>query len=141
MDISMTPAEIDEYLDRPLMARLAAVGRDGYPAVYPVWFIYEGGEIIASTMKGAPKTKKIEANPKVGFTVDSFGLDETKGVIIRGTAVIIEDDDKETSKKILLKYLGSEDDPVYQRTIEMPRVLIKIKPEKTYSWDYSKMGG
>lgn len=140
MDLSMSKEEIERYLSEPLVARIATIGKDGYPNVHPMWFIYEGGEIIMGTMSGTAKTKNIRDNQKVGVVIDTAGETETKGVIFRGKADLVEDETKEMTKKILLRYLGTTDDPMYQQLIQMPRTLIKIRPEKTISWDFSKMG-
>ncbi|MEM4523586.1 MAG: hypothetical protein QXF29_00575, partial [Archaeoglobaceae archaeon] len=59
-----------------------------------------------------------------------------KGVIIRGTAEIVESE--ELSRKVLLKYLSPED-PEFQQLLQIPRVVVKVKPEKIYSWDSSKL--
>jgi len=140
LDLSMSKEEIEEYLSEPLIVRLATIGKDGYPTVHPMWFIYEGGEIIIGTMTGTVKTKNIENNQKVGVVIDTAGETGTKGVIFRGKAELVEDETREITKKILLRYIGTTDDPMYQQIIQMPRTLIKIRPEKTCSWDFSKMG-
>ncbi len=140
MDLSMSKEEIEKYLSQPLVARLATIGKDGYPNVHPMWFIYEGGEIIIGTGTGTVKTKNVRDNQKVGVVIDTAGETEMKGVIFRGKAELVEDETKEMTKKIILRYLGTTDDPMYQQLIQMPRTLIKIRPEKTYSWDFSKMG-
>jgi hypothetical protein len=60
-------------------------------------------------------------------------------VVFRGSAELVNEGVMETAKKIVLKYLGNTDDPMYQRLIDIPRTIIKLRPEKTVSWDYAKM--
>jgi PPOX class probable F420-dependent enzyme len=139
MDLSMTRGEIEEYLSQPIIARLGTMGKDGYPNVHPLWFIYEDGELIISTMKGSAKIRNIEGNPKAAVAIDTADESQTKGVLFRGKAELVEDESKEITRKILLKYLGTPDHPMYQRIIQMPRTVIKIRPKKTHSWDFAKM--
>lgn len=135
MDDSMSKEELGQYLSQPIIARLATIGKDGYPNVHPLWFLYQNEEIIISTGKDTTKTKNIKANPNVGIIIDTVEETGLKAVIFRGKADLIDDETKETTKKVLLKYLGTEDDPMFQMLINMPRTIIKIKPEKIVSWD------
>lgn len=138
MDLSMTKGEIEEFLSGNLIARISTIGKDGYPIVHPMWFLHEDGLIVFTTPKYAVKLKNIRRNPKAAVAIDIAG-DETKGVVFRGTAELVEEGAREKAKKILLKYLGDQDDPMYKRLIEIPRTIIRFRPEKTLSWDYGKM--
>ncbi|MEM0350192.1 MAG: pyridoxamine 5'-phosphate oxidase family protein [Archaeoglobaceae archaeon] len=112
IDISMSQKEIQEFLSKPLIARIATVGKDLTPNVHPVWFLYDGEFIYISTGKFSAKVRNIIRNPKVAVVVDVSEKEGNKGVIIRGTAEIVESE--ELSRKVLLKYLSPED-PEFQR--------------------------
>ncbi|MEM1578666.1 MAG: PPOX class F420-dependent oxidoreductase [Archaeoglobaceae archaeon] len=136
MDIRMGENEIRDFLSKPLIARMATIGKDLMPNVHPVWFLFDGEFIYVSTAKFSAKARNVTRNPKVAITVDISERGGNKGVIIRGIAEIVEDD--ELSKKVLLKYL-SPNDPEFQQLLQIPRVVIKIRPLKVYSWDSSKL--
>jgi PPOX class probable F420-dependent enzyme len=138
VDVRMSEGELDGFLSEAHLARLATIGVDEFPNMHPMWFIYEDGAVIIGTPKDTVKIKNIKRNPRVAIGIDIAG-DVTKGVVFRGRAELIEDDVKSITRRILLKYLGDSDHPMYQPLLEMPRTIIKIMPEKTYSWDYSKM--
>ncbi|MEM4524609.1 MAG: pyridoxamine 5'-phosphate oxidase family protein, partial [Archaeoglobaceae archaeon] len=70
IDISMSQKEIQEFLSKPLIARIATVGKDLTPNVHPVWFLYDGEFIYISTGKFSAKVRNIIRNPKVAVVVD-----------------------------------------------------------------------
>ena len=41
---ALSQAEIDEYLNRRIMARMATQRADGYPHLTPIWFVWEDGK-------------------------------------------------------------------------------------------------
>ncbi|MEM0504023.1 MAG: pyridoxamine 5'-phosphate oxidase family protein, partial [Archaeoglobaceae archaeon] len=112
------------------------VGKDLMPNVHPVWFLYDGEFVYVSTAKFSAKARNVKRNPKVAIVIDVSEKTGNKGVIIRGNAEIVENE--ELAKRILLKYLSPQD-PEFQQLLQIPRVVIKIKPQSVYSWDSSKM--
>lgn len=136
----MTQKELEEFLSSPVLARIATVGKDCTPHITPVWFLYEDGTIIISTRKGSTKIRNIKNNPAVAISIDTTGESMNKGVIFRGKAELAEKDTLEIVKKSCKKYLGSLDHPVAKQLLQVKEaVVIKLKPQKTISWDTSKM--
>jgi len=90
----------------------------------------------------AQKVANIRRNPKVSIMVESGGAyAELKGVMVRGECEIVEDP---ATVAEVLAWLGEG------RTTERPsgaarsapkRVVLKITPHKTFTWDHSKLGG
>ncbi len=138
IDTSMSKKELEEFLSKPLIARIATIGKDNMPNIHPVWFLYENGIIFISTGRDSAKVRNIKRNPKVAVTVDVSEDGVNKGVVFRGEAELVEND--ELSKRILLKYLGP-DNPKFKQLVQIPRIVVKVKPEKMFSWDSSKIFG
>lgn len=142
MDISMTQKELGEFLSKPILARIATVGKNSAPHIAPMWFVYENGTLIISTGRDAAKIKNIKNNPAVAVSIDTTeGGFQSGGVILRGKAELVEKDTLEITKKIYKKYLGSLDNPMAKQLLQLPRTVIKLKPQKIFSWDYAKMRG
>lgn len=142
MDISMTQKELEEFLFKPILARIATVGKNSAPHIAPMWFVYENGTLIISTGRDAAKIKNIKNNPAVVVSIDTTeGGFQSRGVILRGKAELVEKDTLEITKKIYKKYLGSLDNPMANQLLQIPRTVIKLKPQKIFSWDYAKMRG
>jgi hypothetical protein len=58
---------------------------DGTPRVVPVWFHWNGREIVMASPPKAPKLKALAKNPKVALTIDDNTFPH-KVLLIRGTA-------------------------------------------------------
>lgn len=76
-----------ELLHSAIPARLAYVWRDGTPRVVPIWFHWNGAEIVLGTPLKAPKVQALVHNPKVVLTIDSHTW-PYKVLQIRGTAQV-----------------------------------------------------
>ena len=50
-----------QLLQSTIPARLAYVWRDGTPRVVPIWFHWNGKEIVLGTPQRAPKVRAIES--------------------------------------------------------------------------------
>lgn len=74
-----------ELLRSKIPARLAYVWTDGSPRVVPIWFHWNGREIVMATPPKAPKLKALTKNPKVALTIDDNTFPH-KVLLIRGTA-------------------------------------------------------
>lgn len=74
-----------ELLQSKIPARLAYVWTDGTPRVVPIWFHWNGREIVMGTPPKAPKLKALARNPKVSLTIDGNDF-PNKVLLIRGTA-------------------------------------------------------
>lgn len=74
-----------EMLSSKIPARLAYVWTDNTPRVVPIWFHWNGSEIVMATPPKAPKLKALATNPKVSLTIDNNEFPH-KVLLIRGTA-------------------------------------------------------
>src|ERR1700752_291442 len=60
-----------ELLQSTIPARLAYIGTDEAPRVIPIWFHWNGREIVMATPSRAPKLKALAKRPKVSLTIDN----------------------------------------------------------------------
>jgi hypothetical protein len=74
-----------ELLQSKIPARLAYVWTDGSPRVIPIWFHWNGREIVMATPPRAPKLKALAKNPRVSLTIDDNTFPH-KVLLIRGRA-------------------------------------------------------
>jgi len=74
-----------ELLQSKIPARLAYIGTDGGPRVVPIWFHWNGHEIVMASPPKAPKLKALAKNSKVSLTIDENTFPH-KVLMIRGTA-------------------------------------------------------
>jgi PPOX class probable F420-dependent enzyme len=145
--IRLTPQEQAAFLrDHPKCA-LATIDRDGFPHVVAMGFYVEDGVFYMTSYAKAQKVLNIRRNPKVGLMVETgAGYAELMGVMVRGTCEII--DDVETVRRVMNHRRGS---PERGARVESgrrgsldsapKRVVLKVTPHKTASWDHQKLGG
>src|SRR5580765_3040477 len=74
-----------ELLVSQIPARLAYVWTDGTPRVIPIWFHWNGHDIVMASPPKAPKLRALAKNPKVSLTIDDNTFPH-KVLLIRGTA-------------------------------------------------------
>ncbi len=75
-------------LQSTIPAQLAYVWPDGTPRVVPIWFHWNGKELILGSPPRAPKLKALRLNPKVALTIDDHAVWPYKALLIRGTAQV-----------------------------------------------------
>ena len=51
-------------------ARLAYSWTDGSPRVVPIWFHWNGDQLVLGSPSKAPKLKALAADPRVALTID-----------------------------------------------------------------------
>lgn len=73
-----------EMLSSKIPARLAYVWTDNTPRVVPIWFHWNGSQIVMATPPKAPKLKALAKNPKVSLTIDNNEFPH-KVLLIRGS--------------------------------------------------------
>jgi PPOX class probable F420-dependent enzyme len=74
-----------ELLASKIPARVAYVAPDGTPRVLPIWFHWDGRELVLGTAPNAAKAKELAQNPKVAVTIDTNDFPH-KVLLLRGTA-------------------------------------------------------
>ena len=121
-----------KLLQSTIPARLAYVWPDGSPRVLPIWFHWNGEEIVLGTPPTAPKVEALRQNPKVALTIDGNEW-PYKVLVIRGTASVevIEGVVPEYAAAAE-RYFGKEQGPVWVEQVkglfsQMGRV--RIQPE------------
>ena len=78
-----------ELLRSPQPLRLAYLGRDGFPRVVPVGFVWKEGRIYACTATSAPKVEALQERPQVAGVIDEgISSGDARQLLIRGTAEV-----------------------------------------------------
>lgn len=90
------------------MARLAYTWVDGTPRVVPLWFQWDGTNILMWTPPTAPKVKALSANPTVAVTIDRNEW-PAHILLVRGTAHLSTvPTDAPSYVTMTERYLGAE---------------------------------
>ena len=74
-----------QLLNSKIPARLAYTALDGSPRVVPIWFHWDGEQLVLGTAPASPKVKALTKNAKVALTIDEDTY-PPKVLLVRGTA-------------------------------------------------------
>ncbi len=118
-------------LDAPVGV-LATIGRDGFPQVTALWFLYDEGEgaVRFSLNTSRQKTKNLRACPEASFLVID-PASPYRTIEIRGRAELHPDDDYAVADAVGRKY-GAD-----FRTLDRPgeqRLAVTLRPTKVNTW-------
>lgn len=140
LDLSMSPRELDAYLEARRTIRLATVGAaDGRPHVVPLWFVWLDGVAYLNSTRGNLTLRNLERHPvATGSIDDGDGYDELRGVLLSGPVQEAGDDPRveEVARRWSEKYMGGKPVP-YGRWKN--RVWLRLRPDRVTSWDFRKI--
>lgn len=136
---SITQDEIEIFLSRPLIARLGTINEDGTIHIAPIYFKYEKGEFILGTQNVSCRVRNIKRNPKVTLLIDD-PTPPYKAVLVYGQAEL-EYDNVVQKRTAIFEQFDTKAEAI--QTAEgicnkWPSVVIRIKPDRIVSFDYSK---
>jgi GNAT superfamily N-acetyltransferase len=102
--------DLEDFLDLPLVARLAVSGARGRPTVRPVWFLYEEGSfwwLTASSYSELGRLLTVDARASLVIDTCDLSTGAVLAVTVTGTAVVRPFDAERATRK-LRKYLGPD---------------------------------
>jgi len=142
--VGLSHDEIQQFLaDGKIPLRLATIGGDGSPVIYPVWYHYAKDRLYLFSRKNARKMEDIVRNNTVYFSIDTETF-PNKGVKGKGTAKMISDPSEGVPvvERMLEKYLGDTKSSYRKAMIESVRkgsaVVVEIRPHYYTVWDYAE---
>ena len=125
------PEKYQDLLNKKAFAQLATIMPDGTPQVSPVWFEYDGKNILINSAKGRVKDKNMRRDPRVGLDIQDPD-NPYRHLSIRGRVVQITEDGADAHiDKLTKKYINQDRYP-YRGQGEV-RVIYRIQPEAAHS--------
>jgi PPOX class probable F420-dependent enzyme len=137
---TMSQEDLSDLFAKGNICRLATLDERGWPYVVPVWFEFDesdGGFWFIPRRKSAWATH-IQADPRVSFTIDDDGAPYRK-FMAQGRGTIVEGPNiggawVPIAERMSRRYLGPRGPEYLEPTLNQPRWLIKVIPEKVISW-------
>ena len=122
------PDKAVQLLNKPALAHIVTLMKDGSPQVTPVWGSTDGEYILVNTAEGRLKTRNVRRNPRVALSVvdpaDSYVTLQVRGKVAEVTTTGADAHIDRLAKK----YLGKDTYP--WRSPQEVRLILKIKPER-----------
>ena len=145
--VRMSDEEVAAFLDAAQSLQVATLVKDGAPHLTTVWFLREGKQILFETYGKSQKVMNLKRDPRIAVLAeDGTTYDTLRGVSINGTARVVEDNPERTAlMRDLLDhhFPGQSDEQLDAMSTKMAekRVVVVVTPDKTMSWDHTKLGG
>ena len=144
--IRMTDVEVAEYLDGRHTMNVATIAHDGTIHLVAMWYAMDGPDPVFWTYRKAQKIKNLERDPRITCLVETGDVyEELKGVELVGRGEIITDRDEVLSlgEKVAERYTGPVTDETrpFVHAAGEKRHAVRVRVERTVSWDHSKLGG
>lgn len=145
--IQMTPTEMQAFLDEGRDLQVASLNGDGSPHLVTMWYLREGDDLTFWTYGKSQKVVNVRRDPRITVLVATGeAYEQLRGVSINGTAEVVDDLDEVLAfgERVYEKYWGPIDNDLVRDGVRMmgaKRVVIRVKPDKTTSWDHSKLAG
>lgn len=133
--------DVEQFLRRPLTARLASLRRHG-PAVRPIWYLWEDGSFWWLTGPWSVLPRELEDDPRVALAVDTcdLALGEVKQVLARGRVELHPYETPRALRK-LSRYLGDDPstwDPRFAfNELRSKAMFVQLRPHHLVAKDLS----
>ena len=132
----MTDVELRDFLSQPLIADIVTLKKDGSPQITPVWYDFDGTYLYVSTTTDRAKARNIRRDNRIAISVRNE--DAHKVVLFSATAEILDDKDHITVRGIAARCMPPDKIDGFVTTLEANRVILRMKPIRTISWDFTK---
>lgn len=143
--ITMSEDEITTFVERSRVANLATIGKSGTPHLVAMWYAVIDGEIWFETKSKSQKAVNIRRDDRITLLIeDGDTYDTLRGVSIEGRGEIVDDADAAFAVGVSVweRYTGPYSDdlrPAIEQLLHN-RVVVRLVPERTRSWDHRKLG-
>ncbi len=102
------PAQYRDLLESKALAHVATIGPHGEPQANPVWFGWDGENLLFSQTKGRQKCRNIGREPRIALSIVDPANDY-RYLEVRGTVVRVDDDpDNAFINGMAKKYIGQD---------------------------------
>ena len=143
----MTPEEMQAFLDAGRDLQVASINADGTPHLVTMWYLRDGDDLCFWTYAKSQKVVNLRRDPRITVLVATGeAYEELRGVSINGTATVEEELATVLAfgEKVYEKHWGPIDNDLVREGVHVmgaKRVVIRVSPLKTTSWDHSKLSG
>lgn len=147
--ITMTPEEIQEFLESETILTIASIGPTGHPHLMPMWYTVIDGAPAFWTFAKSQKVLNLRRDPRISALVEAGERDygQLRGVEFEGTANLIDDYDRVLAFGLAVgeRYNGpaavSDAARPFIEAQARKRILVTMNVQRIRSWDHRKLGG
>ena len=131
----LTPDDLGDLLELPLLAVLATYRRDGTVLLSPVWHEWRDNGFNVVTRSTDVKAAHLRRDPRANIVVCEHGP-PYRGLELRASPQLSTTEDRSIVRRIAARYLGPEFGEQYAET-DADDLLIRLEPGKLRGWDFA----
>jgi PPOX class probable F420-dependent enzyme len=131
----LTPADLGDLLERPLLATLATRRIDDSILLSPVWHEWRDGAFLIAVEAGDGKLRHVVRDPRVTISVAEADL-PYRGLEVRGDAEVVDLPYGATIRRIGRRYIGPQADELWAEDDDSG-VVLRIAPGALRAWDFA----
>ncbi len=122
------PDQYKDLLQKKAFAHLGTLMKDGSPQVTPIWFGYDGTNILINSAKGRLKDKNMRKRPQVALAI-ADPENPYRYMQIRGKVVEVTENGADAHIDSLAKKYLDQDKYPFRQPGEV-RVIYKVEVER-----------
>ena len=130
---NLTPDDLGDLLEQPLVAVLATYRLDGGVLLSPVWHRWRDGGFDVATGRDDVKVRHLRRDPRASIVVYEH-VSPYRGIEVRGDARLEPAGD--AVRQIAIRYLGGRDGAAYADSAG-DDTLIRLEPGRLRAWDFA----
>lgn len=124
-------AAVDRFLRERPTATLATIRRDGSPQLSVLWYLWEAGEFVMSTIHTTAKWRNLGRDPRCSVCVEE--PESGRMVVAYGSATLDDGDVRTATRELVSRYYATSEgtDAHMERIFRTDdRVLIRLTPSR-----------
>lgn len=129
--------ELDAFLQQALVASLAYLSDDGYPATVPLWYDWDGAAFWLVPDPGAEWANHVRRNPRVSLAI-SESTPPLRRVLARGPLVVVDDPDgtqrEAVEARLTARYARLDAARHLAGRLGHPRGVLRLVPQRLIAW-------
>ena len=129
----LTPEQMAEFLERPLVAVMVTLRANGAPHAIPVWYEYTDGEFIVFTSSTFQRVKNLERDSRAAITISTHDVPYMY-VSAEGPVSITSEGVAETGLSIARRYMGEDAQQFLDDVYDEHSVVLRLRPERILTW-------
>ena len=144
--IRMSELEVEAFLAGRHTMNVASFNHDGSIHLVAMWYAVMEGDPVFWTFGKSQKILNLQRDPRITLLVETGDeYAELMGVELVGQGEVItaHDDIMAIGEAVYVRYFGEIDDDVrpFVHASGAKRLGVRIKVDKTVSWDHRKLEG
>ena len=129
----LTPEQMAEFLERPLVAVYVTLRANGSPHAIPVWYEYRDGDFLVFTSSTFQRVKNLERDSRAAITISTHDSPYMY-VSAEGPVSITPEGVAEAGLSISRRYMGDEAEGYLTELLGEHSVVLRLTPERILTW-------